>query len=538
MKNIYLDLCEGLSLVDKISECLYVQDYYNAMNGNIKIIGLLKEIIEYLKDDELLKNDVTNVIFKMHICQNNDDYIGLADIYSYELKRVMYCVRDKIKGTFVYDMCDYYEYNYNNASSGIKKILETYNINDADNIPDEYTLIENDIGGYSIKKHIYNNREILYNSINNPKREAELIANKYIKDSTCKVCIVGYAMGYIANYLIKIQSIDNIYIYEPDINILKIGFHYTDMKELLVDKRVHIEYDPVLEKFARDVDSSWTVIVHRPTMKSIDNKDIRESLEDFFIKQSSVFSQKKLLDNNFYYNLKHNNNYHYVDELYTQFLNKKVVLVAAGPSTEKAISKGEIIKYRENGYIIVCVGTILKLLDMYNNKPDYVFMIDAQSSMINQIKGVNTEKYNLIYFPTLSMNVVSEWKGDRYMALQMGYEPSEKLSLSKGLMLFDTGGSVSTFAIDLPLRFHCSEIVCIGLDLAYVDDKRHAGESTKVNNMDDRLREVACVRGGRIKTSKNLDNYRKWIEKRLYDREEKDVILINKSEGAYIKGML
>ena len=51
MKNIYLDLCEGLSLVDKISECLYVQDYYNAMNGNIKIIGLLKEIIEYLKDD-------------------------------------------------------------------------------------------------------------------------------------------------------------------------------------------------------------------------------------------------------------------------------------------------------------------------------------------------------------------------------------------------------------------------------------------------------------------------------------------------------
>lgn len=480
MKNIYLDLCEGLSLVDKISECLYVQDYYNAMNGNIKIIGLLKEIIEYLKDDELLKNDVTNVIFKMHICQNNDDYIGLADIYSYELKRVMYCVRDKIKGTFVYDMCDYYEYNYNNASSGIKKILETYNINDADNIPDEYTLIENDIGGYSIKKHIY----------------------------------------------------------EPDINILKIGFHYTDMKELLVDKRVHIEYDPVLEKFARDVDSSWTVIVHRPTMKSIDNKDIRESLEDFFIKQSSVFSQKKLLDNNFYYNLKHNNNYHYVDELYTQFLNKKVVLVAAGPSTEKAISKGEIIKYRENGYIIVCVGTILKLLDMYNNKPDYVFMIDAQSSMINQIKGVNTEKYNLIYFPTLSMNVVSEWKGDRYMALQMGYEPSEKLSLSKGLMLFDTGGSVSTFAIDLLLRFHCSEIVCIGLDLAYVDDKRHAGESTKVNNMDDRLREVACVRGGRIKTSKNLDNYRKWIEKRLYDREEKDVILINKSEGAYIKGML
>lgn len=93
-----------------------------------------------------------------------------------------------------------------------------------------------------------------------------------------------------------------------------------------------------------------------------------------------------MLDNNFYYNLKHNNNYHYVDELYTQFLNKKVVLVAAGPSTEKAISKGEIIKYRENGYIIVCVGTILKLLDMYNNKPDYVFMIDAQSSMINQIK--------------------------------------------------------------------------------------------------------------------------------------------------------
>lgn len=538
MKNIYLNLCEGLSLVDKISECLYAQDYYNAINGHIKIIGLLNEIIEYLKDDVPIKDDVANVIFKMYICQNNDDYIGLADIYSYELKRVMYCVRDKIKGTFVYDICDYYEYNYNNAFSGIKKLLETYNVNEVDNISDEYTLIENDIGGYSVKKHIYNNREVLYNSINNPKREAELIANKYITDNTCKVCVVGYAMGYIANYLIDNQSIDNIYIYEPDINILKIGFHYTDMKELLVDERVHIEYDPVLEKFARDVDSSWTVIVHRPTMISISNKNIRESLEDFFIKQSSVFSQKKLLDNNFYYNLKYNNNYHYVDELAAQFFNKKVVLVAAGPSAEKAISKGEIIEYKEKGYIIVCVGTILKLLDMNNNKPDYVFMIDAQPGMINQINGVDTEKYKLIYFPTLNMNVVSQWKGNRYMALQRGYAPSEKLSLSKGLMLFDTGGSVSTFAIDLLLRFRCSEIVCIGLDLAYVDDKRHAGESTKVNNVEDQLREVDCVRGGKIRTSKNLDNYRKWIEKRLYDRKEKDVILINKSEGAYIKGML
>ena len=173
-----------------------------------------------------------------------------------------------------------------------------------------------------------------------------------------------------------------------------------------------------------------------------------------------------------------------------------------------------------------------------NITPDYVFMIDAQDGMIKQIADIDTENYNLIYLPTLSRYVVDKWTGNKYMALQRGYELSEELASKNDKILFETGGSVSTFAIDVLLRFHCSEIVCIGLDLAYVDDKRHAGDKDIVEYMDDRLREVESVNGGKVRTSKNLDNYRKWIERRLCNREEKDVIIINKSEGAYIKGML
>ena len=42
-----------------------------------------------------------------------------------------------------------------------------------------------------------------------------------------------------------------------------------------------------------------------------------------------------------------------------------------------------------------------------------------------------------------------------------------------------------------------------------------------------------------IYTSKNLDNYRKWIERRInrMTDDEKSIELVNESKGAYINGM-
>ena len=181
----------------------------------------------------------------------------------------------------------------------------------------------------------------------------------------------------------------------------------------------------------------------------------------------------------------------------------------------------------------------MKLLIKNNIVPDYVVMIDSQKGMMAQIDGINTHNLSLIYIPTLYYGVADAWQGKKYMAMQDDFEYTEAMAKQKQLMLFETGGSVSTFAIDFLLRFGCKKIVCMGLDLGFTDKRRHAGSQTGINT-DYSLRKVKSVDGDYIYTSKNLDNYRLWIERRLDRRtqKEKDVEIVNMSKGAYIKGMI
>jgi hypothetical protein len=124
------------------------------------------------------------------------------------------------------------------------------------------------------------------------------------------------------------------------------------------------------------------------------------------------------------------------------------------------------------------------------------------------------------------------------MAMQEGFKRTELMAKEKKLRLYETGGSVSTFALDFLIRFNCRRIVCMGLDLGFTDKRRHAGSQVNIDTNCE-LRKVQAVNGGYIYTSKNLDNYRKWIERRI-DRmtdDEKSVEIINASNGAYIRGM-
>ena len=83
------------------------------------------------------------------------------------------------------------------------------------------------------------------------------------------------------------------------------------------------------------------------------------------------------------------------------------------------------------------------------------------------------------------------------MAMQEGFKHSEVMAEEKNLMLYETGGSVSTFALDFLIRFNCKRIVCMGLDLGFVDERRHAGSQININT-DYELRKVKSVTGDYI----------------------------------------
>jgi hypothetical protein len=154
--------------------------------------------------------------------------------------------------------------------------------------------------------------------------------------------------------------------------------------------------------------------------------------------------------------------------------------------------------------------------------------------MYKQIDGVNLKNIPMILLSTASSSVIDYYNGPIYVAYQSGYIHAEIKAKEIGATLFETGGSVTTTALDIALRFGARKIIFVGVDLAYTGGYSHAsGEGRRIENTDG-LRQVRSNTGGMVYTSKNLDIYRKWIERRL--EGVRDTEVYNTGDGAEIKG--
>lgn len=101
-------------------------------------------------------------------------------------------------------------------------------------------------------------------------------------------------------------------------------------------------------------------------------------------------------------------------------------------------------------------------------------------------------------------------------------------------MTFETGGSVSTLAIDIAIRFGAKKIILSGMDMAYTKKRSHAAGTGRDIAEQIELRMVMSTEGILIPTSRNLDIYRKWIERRL--KEADRPVVYNTGSGARIEG--
>ena len=218
-----------------------------------------------------------------------------------------------------------------------------------------------------------------------------------------------------------------------------------------------------------------------------------------------------------------------------QFAGKDLYIIAAGPSLD--INFKELKKVGADG-IILATGTVLKKLVNHGIRPDYVIITDANAAVYPQIEGIGNIGVPLLYLSTVYHKVVKDYVGDKYFICQKDYNLSEAFACQNGYRLFNTGGSVSTTALDIGIQFGCKRIIFVGLDLAFTNNLDHA-TGTPVRRWVDTSdrRQVEDIDGGLVSTGKNLDIYRKWIEKRILD--EKDISFIDATEGgAKIKGTI
>lgn len=546
LKDIFEINKDLIKKINKIVFFTQTQNYDRALRAATEVIDKINIFINTMMSF-IEKHPSSNIIFDQIIflqtlqelldVQEKKDYILLADLYEAKMLPILMQLQESIIGSqgIIFDN-DLYERNVNilcksNGNVGIGSNQMSYSSHELEK---GYAIEPTSCGAVTLAVGEDEDKYYFHSNINVYTEAFNLANSWYSKDKTTYV-IYGLGLAYHISELHNIDEYIEIEVYESDINIIKLACAYTDNISLFDKAYVKLVYDPdftLLTKRIGKMNLDTEFVIHYPSLKNIKNKQIRESLEDYFIQQSSINNQLHLLNGNFRRNI---HNYDgVVDDLREEFEGKDLYIVAAGPSLDLNFKR---LKEVKNKGIILATGTVFRKLISADIIPDYLIVTDANARVYKQIAGYEDYDIPMLFLSTAYYGFASNYKGKKYIICQKDYRKAEELASQLDLHCFLTGGSVSTTALDIGITFKCRRIIFLGLDLAYTNNYAHASDTSRRNiiiNKD--MISVEDINGQPIYTNRGLNMFRQWIESRIKGID--GIEFIDASEGgAKIKGM-
>ncbi len=547
-RNLFYINQQSIQLSYDIVENFRKQNFFIGTGKLTHLLQNLNAIAGYIflqEDCKALAEELQLILPALLDAQDNGDYILQADIIEGDLLPLLQKIQIGFQERGLVQVPDFYEKNMNALKEYDPDFYAAYdrdllnkNIIDPEKIADRTGLQSREFvpglavnGQPTVQARLSGHSFYLHSSVD-PGREAKMLIDSIGEAEYYSV--FGMGLGYhVLEILSRYPSV-KVCVYESDIVILQMAFSYVDWTEYIAGDKLDIVYDDpqkLVGKLSTQFEKMQNaeLLIHYPFIQMVEDEQIRHLLEDFFVTTSSMREQGHLLDENF--DALSRLNLPECGELRSLFADKDVVIVGAGPSVDSQLDM--MRKYRDR-IMIFATGHIARKLVSNGIIPDVVIITDPQPHMYKQIEAVDLEGIPMILLSTASASIVEYYNGQIYVAYQSGYLPAEEKAKSLGATLFETGGSVTTTALDISLRFGAKRIIFVGVDLAYTGGNSHAlGEGRKIEN-NAGLRQVRSNTGDMVYTSKNLDIYRKWIERRI--EGVTDTEIYNTGEGAVIKG--
>lgn len=487
----------------------------------------------YFNDSVITVEDevIMGILENITNAQKNREYILLADLLELQLMSLIISWQEVIQSKEdIFSFDEQFERNieylreYDNALA--KMVLEQQDVETG------YAVEPTTSGSVTIKVR-WDNQEFYLLSNNDPQNAAEIFADTYYSPRASRYLLFGMELLNNANALLGYKDAECVDVYESDLNIIKLACRYGSLYYLSIG-RLNIYYDPDYTKFAKasqKCSENQVITMHQPSIRNIRDDKIRERFEHLFMVDSSIRNQGAMMLSNFISNVKHCG--HYVDELAPEFEGKDVYIIAAGPSLDKNIDQ---LKVKPRNSIILAVGTVYKKLENMGINVDYVIVSDPHKRVIGQMVGVKNNIIPMLVLSTAYREFAIRNEGEQYLICQQDFKEAEEFVKNNNCNLYKTGGSVTTTALDVSIRLGARRIILLGVDLAYTDNLAHAtGTSRREHTGTDGLIPVKAMNGNTVYASKLFVMYREWIENRIQD--EKDVEVIDATEGgALIKG--
>ena len=407
-------------------------------------------------------------------------------------------------------------------------------------------------------KATINGKQILLHSAYDPVKEANTLIKEIENDEDLDLVFVfGIGVGYLINAVRKLNV--SVAVIEPDINFFNTLINNFKLDKILEDDKITFfiggNDDEDIEKF-----------ISLTTTKKV-KFFITRSYSTIFAEkaihyQSKVLSvvDKKIININtisrfdklWAYNIASNAveiaTHYGVNRFFNKYKDIPAVIVSAGPSLEKNITKLKDIK---NKAITIAVDTAMKPLSSHEISPHFVITIDPQKKNSKYFRNIHFEDTVLISESSVDHEAVESFNGSIFFIDSI-------FPLAKYFMKplgdrgdITMGGSVSTAAYDFAVKIGANPIIMVGLDLSFPNHQTHIKgsyheenfftEIGKLDSYDSRiykvlvsgnLREEKNIYGESVFTDSRFDMYRNWYEAQCTNNSK--IKFYNATEGGVI----
>ncbi len=390
--------------------------------------------------------------------------------------------------------------------------------------------IENRNDQITVKVHDSHTSYYLHSKYAPQKQAERFVEEKYSESQN--LVVYGLGLGYhIQALLKKLKPSQSLYIIECNLEITKIAFEQTNIKEDLKANNVYcyitddlLALSQILNEIAQLEGS--TFIAYEPSIKTIPKKleRIKDLLENQNIERKSFDVFKQQLINNYTSNTKQNYP-NAVKILKDQFKNIPCMIVSAGPSLHQNVMQ---LKKVQQKALILSVGRSCRVLQEYGINPDIVMETDCQPIIMNHFIDVDIEHIPLIFLPT-AYSALNYLDGDKLLVYEESFCPLEEAKYT-----IDTGGSVATTALSLAIEMGCNPITFVGQDLCYTDAKTHYDSTQEVVRRK-AGKYIEGISGEVYYTTPSLYKFLRWIEDKIR-KHPQNTFYNSTAKGAFIQG--
>ena len=288
IKNIFRQDIQLLGDLDKAVHYFREQQYDKALGLVANSIDQVKNVIEAIISDREYFNlvDTESMLVMLNgilEAKKNKDFILLADLLELQLINFLIGVQELIisKEEILFN-----EENYKENISLLLEHGEGFPMQFTEPIDTEKLLesgyrIEFTSCGQMTLAAENDGYRFYFHTNSRIQEEAFLLAKHWYREDKLRYIIYGFGLGYHVKELLAAAKAAEVEVYEADRNVIQLACAFTEMKELLLSKRLRLIYDPEL-KLLKDrisaLKSEEVFQVHYPSYINVRSREGKEVL--------------------------------------------------------------------------------------------------------------------------------------------------------------------------------------------------------------------------------------------------------------------